>query len=126
MQIARVLASTLLCAACSAFPAAALDPEEPPFQPVWDLLNKQEKQQFISGYLFGMKDAATMTGVLREFVKENPTSAQESLERIRGIYQDMGAGKPDSIAREIDFFYKDPRNREAPLSRAITAARNRL
>ena len=67
-----------------------------------------------------------MTGVLRDFVKENPTAAQESLERIRGIYEDMGAGKPDSMAREIDAFYKDPRNREAPLSRAISAARNKL
>ena len=100
------------------------DLSEPPFAPVWQLLNNEQKQQFIAGYLLGMKDAATMTGVLRDFVQSNPTSAQESLERLRGIYDDLSQGKPDTVSAAIDRFFKDPANKEAPLSRAITAARS--
>jgi hypothetical protein len=104
--------------------ASSEDLSEPPFAPVWQLLNKEQKQQFIAGYLLGMKDAATMTGVLRDFVQSNPTSAQESLERLRGIYDDLSQGKPDTVSDAIDRFFKDPANKEAPLSRAITAARS--
>lgn len=102
------------------------DLSEPPFAPVWQLLNKEQKQQFIAGYLLGMKDAATMTGVLKDFVQGNPTSAQESLERLRGIYDELSQGKPDTVSEAIDRFFKDPANKEAPLSRAITAARSSM
>ena len=126
MQIGRPLVIAALLFGLALPAAHADDRGEPPFQPVWELLNRQEKQQFIAGYLFGMRDAATMTGVVREFLRENPTSAPESLDRIKSLYQDMASGKPDALAKEIDAFYKDPANHEAPLSRAITAARNKL
>jgi hypothetical protein len=126
MQITRFLHPLVLVAFLCLPIARAEEQAEPPFQPVWDLLNRQEKQQFISGYLFGMRDAATMTGVLDDFVRDNPNSARESVQRIKGIYEDMASGKPDALTREIDAFYKNPRNRQAPLSRAITAARNQL
>ena len=100
--------------------------EDSSFLPVWQLLNREQKQQFLAGYLQGMKDAAKMTDVLGGFVKDNPASATESLQRLKGIYLNLSQVTPDSLASEIDIFFADPKNREAPLSRAVTGARNKL
>lgn len=120
-----ILAFGLLCLSPLLSPQAShAEPEltEPPFAPTWALMNRVERQNFVAGYLHGMKDAATMTHVLRDFVRENPKSAEESLERLRAIYANLGKGKAPEIAAGIDRFFKDPANREAPLSRAITGA----
>jgi len=117
------LRPTFLVAMCILAVGTVISPvrAEEPFNPVWQLMNRKEKQQFIAGYLFGMKDAATMTNYLRDFVRDNPQSAEESLERLRALYSGLSEGKPDSVVAGIDAFYKDGKNREAPLSRAITA-----
>jgi ABC-type cobalamin transport system ATPase subunit len=100
--------------------------EDSSFLPVWQLLNREQKQQFLAGYLQAMKDASKMTDVLGTFVKDNPSSAGESLQRLKGIYLNLAQASPDFLTSEIDAFFADPKNKEAPLSRAVTAARNKL
>ena len=124
-KISVISALGLLCLSFVANPIAShAEPEltEPPFAPTWALMNQVERQNFVAGYLHGMKDAATMTHVLRDFVRENPKSAEESLERLRAIYAGLGKGKAPEVAEGIERFFKDPANRQAPLSRAITGA----
>ena len=121
LLFAIVLATGL--AGIPATRATAEDLSEPPFGPTWELMNRIEKQNFIAGYLYGMKDAATMTRVLGDFVRDNPTAAAESLERLRTIYGGLADGKAPSVVEGIDRFFKNPENRQAPLSRAITGAR---
>ena len=96
------------------------------FLPVWQMMNREQKEQFVAGYIQGMKDAAKMTEVLSAFVKDNPASAGDSLQRLKGIYLNLGDARSDSLTHEIDTFYASPKNKEAPLSRAITGARNKL
>ncbi|NDC38261.1 MAG: hypothetical protein EBZ48_09445 [Proteobacteria bacterium] len=103
--------------------ALAEDLTEPPFAPTWQLMNRLEKRQFIAGYLYAMKDAATMTQVLGDFIRENPKEAPASLDRLRGLYLGLAEGKAPTVVEGIDAFFKDPANRQAPLSRAITGVR---
>lgn len=104
-------------------PAAA--DSESPFLPTWRLLNAEQKQQFIAGYLFGWNDAARITEIVASFVKENPDQAQQGLERLKSVY-DLRELKPTAIAREVDRFYADPSNGNAGLSLAVTFARSKL
>ena len=124
MQI-RTFILGIVVLASTATTALAEAPKDPPFQPIWQLLNAEEKQQFIAGYLYGMRDAATMTNVLHDFLKANPNSTLDSLDQLQTLYGGLSEGKPDTMATSIDAFYKNPANREAPLSRAITAARGK-
>jgi len=106
---------------CSAADGSA----ESPFLPTWRLLNSEQKQQFIAGYLFGWNDAARITEIVAGFVKENPEQAQRGLEKLKNLY-DLREMKPTSIAREVDLFYADPANGNAGLSLAVTFAKGRL
>lgn len=116
-------AAVLFAKPAFAAPTANEDLSEPPFAPTWQLMNRVDRQHFIAGYLHAMKDAATMTRVLSDFIRDNPKGAEESLERLRGLYSDLAQGKPPDVAEGIDRFFKNPDNRQAPLSRAITGAR---
>ena len=98
--------------------------EDSSFLPAWKLLEQQEKQQFISGYAQGWKDAVKIIDIVISYVKENPERAERALESIKEIYS-MSGVRPDQLVHEIDVFYSDPANRNAPLSRAITAAKAR-
>ena len=98
--------------------------EESSFLPAWKLLGQQEKQQFISGYLQGWKDAVKILDIVITYVQQNPERAARALQSIKGIYEMPGA-RPDQLVHEIDVFYSDPANRNAPLSKAITAAKAR-
>ena len=95
------------------------------FEPVWRLLTREQKQQFVAGYLNGMRDAAKMTDLLQDIVKQNPESASGSLDRLAQIYQGVGRSSPDSIVAGIESFYADPANSGAQLSAAITAAQQK-
>ena len=95
---------------------------ESAFLPAWKLLSIQEKQQFISGYLQGWKDVVKILDIVIRYVEENPEKAAKSLESIKEIY-DMSAMRPDRLVSIIDTFYSDPANSKAPLSRAVTAAK---
>ncbi len=94
------------------------------FLPTWKLLNPQEKQLFISGYLHGWKDAARVTELVQQHVTEHPEQTLKSLRTIRSIY-DLGGKNTRSLGplvKGIDEFYANPDNARAALSRAITAS----
>lgn len=99
--------------------------EERPFLPTWKLLNSEQKQQFIAGYLFGWNDAAQITAIVAGFVRENPEEAQRGLEKLQSLYA-VGDLRPQAIAREVDTFYNDPTNSSAGLSRAVSYAKERV
>jgi hypothetical protein len=94
------------------------------FLPVWKLLTLNEKQQFISGYLQGWRDAALVTDIAINYVKKNPERAIASLEGIKVLYR-LKNSSSSQIVEAIDEFYADPENQNAPLSRAVTAARSK-
>ena len=99
--------------------------EKASFLPTWKLLNPQEKQQFMAGYLYGWRDAAKVTDIAITYVKENPQKAVEGLESIRALY-DVSRFSSSSIAHEVDSFFQDSDNRDASLTAAISYAKARL
>ena len=92
------------------------------FQTTWKLLNRDQKEYFISGYIHGWQDAAKVTDIAIEFVEQNPEKAVEGLQRIKQLYKIRGF-KTDELVKAIDEFYNDPTNSQAPLSMAVTAAK---
>ena len=105
--------------------AYADDGESSSFSPTWRLLQGQEKQQFVAGYIQGWRDAAKVTDIAISYVRSNPDRAIEGLEGVRALYNLSGM-KPAQLVQEIDAFYSDPENGASPLSAAITAARRRV
>lgn len=93
------------------------------FYPIWQMLSRTEKLQFIAGYVQGWRDAASVTDVAITYVREQPQNALEVLEKIRRLYESDTT--PDTLVPRIDAFYRNPENQSAPLSRAISAARAR-
>jgi len=95
------------------------------FLPTWKLLNAQEKQQFIAGYIRGWKDAARVTDITKEFIRANPQKALQSLESIQTLYN-LSDVTPVILVSLVDAFYSDPVNRDASLSMAVSHARSRI
>ncbi len=124
MQKLPLLVLTI-CAIMASNAAYAEELALPPFLPTWKLLRSDAKNQFIAGYLFGWRDAANVTDVAIDYVKQNPQNAVDGLERIRGIY-DMNGVTSESIVRELDLYFSEADGREATLSQAITTVRMRL
>ena len=123
----RVARGFLLLAAVFCAPLTVTAEEvQSAFLPTWKLLSAQEKQQFISGYLQGWRDAARLLEVTQGYVQERPAEAASSIERLAGIYGGLSGLHADAVAAEVERFYHDPANSRAPLSAAITAARNSL
>lgn len=110
--------------AATSLPGQALASEES-FLPTWKLMSRQEKQHFVSGYIQGWQDAERVAEVAKEFVDGNPKLAAQSLDQLKTIYN-MRSVRPAEVAREIDSFYSDPDNSAAPLSRAMSSAREKL
>ncbi len=96
-----------------------------PFLPSWRLLSNEGKQQFISGYLQGWKDAVRILEVAIMYLKENPDRGVQALENIKQIYE-IRELPPDELVKQIEMFYADPAHRDAPLSRAVTAAKAKM
>lgn len=105
--------------------SAIADSTQEGFLPTWKLLNQQEKQQFIAGYLHGWQDAAKVTDIAISYVRDNPGKAVEGLQSIRSVY-DVGELRPADITDQIDRFFKDSANTTASLSKAISFARSQL
>jgi hypothetical protein len=101
------------------------DDDKTAFLPTWKLLNPQEKQQFMAGYLYGWRDASKVTDIALNYVKENPDKAVEGLESIRALY-DVSKLNSGGVVREIDGFFQDSDNHDATLMAAISYAKARL
>jgi len=97
--------------------------KDSPFLPTWRLLNTDNKQQFISGYQYAWKDAVKIMKIVETYIKQNPKEGAKALESIQTIY-DISEMKPDTLVQFINNFYSQPDNNQAPLSKAITAAKN--
>jgi hypothetical protein len=91
------------------------------FLPVWKLMTREQKQEFIAGYVWGWRDAAKVTEIAISYIKENPREAIEGLERVKALY-DLSELKPGLLVEALDRFYANPENRNASLSRAVSAA----
>lgn len=95
------------------------------FYPTWKLLGINERQQFLAGYMFGLKDAGKVTDVMIGYVKENPAKALDGLEKIKAIYQ-VQSLNPADLVKEVDLFFQASENKQATLAQAISFARARL
>ena len=92
------------------------------FLPTWRLMDRQQKKQFIAGYLQGFNDAKMVTSIVSDFAKGNPTALAEGVEKMRALY-DTGGISSDDLVIGIDEYYSDPDNTDAALARAVSAAR---
>ncbi|RMG44022.1 MAG: hypothetical protein D6719_02565 [Candidatus Dadabacteria bacterium] len=95
---------------------------EKPFLPIWKLMDQEAKRHFVAGYLQGWRDAARVTEITTEYIRENPDRAIESLESIRRLYS-SSAPAPDRLVSAIDAYYAKAVNSKSPFSKAISAAR---
>ena len=100
-----------------------LHADEPSFYPTWKLLDSQQKQQFIAGYMMAWKDAANVTDLAIKFVKTNPDKALDGLQSVRRVY-DLSSMRPETLSQQIDAFYESPANRQFTLTQAISFAKN--
>ncbi len=91
--------------------------------PIWKIMNNQEKQQFIAGYIQGWRDAQKVTEIAQDYIRQNPNDAVEGLEKVKGLY-DLSGLKPEMLVKGIEDFYLQPEHSRASLSRAISAAKN--
>jgi hypothetical protein len=117
-----LLAALIFCPTTQST-AHAAESNESPFLPIWKLLNREQKQQFISGYLQGWRDAGKVTGIATDHIRENPDQAVKALESIQGIYTLSHLG-PDALAKAVDSFYSEPQNKSASLSVAISSSKH--
>ena len=143
MALSKALFPPLIAAVCCALGAkyavaepAVAEPSSPQlvsdsesatpasFLPVWRLLSQEQKHQFVAGYLKGWQDAATVTDIAISYIRQNPSAALEGMMKIRAVY-DLSELKPEVVVETLDRFYANPDNRNASLSVAITAARNK-
>jgi hypothetical protein len=97
---------------------------EASFLPTWKLLNNEAKQQFVSGYLFGWRDAGRVTDAAIEYARQHPNDAVNGLEKIRTLYDTSGLSA-ERVVGELDSFFASD-GKDATLSQAITAVRRRI
>lgn len=121
----RSSVSQLFFIAALSHPLFGQSPQEvgAPFGSTWKLLNQQEKRQFVSGYLAGLKDAERITGIALSFIKENPQQAVKGLERVQGLFG-VGSLPADTVAAALDRYFSEPANASASLTLAMSAARS--
>lgn len=112
-----VISSLLIVGASS-----AQNREQLPFLPTWKLLSRDQKRDFVAGYIQGWRDAAQVTDIAIGYVRDNPKQAVEGLEKIRRLY-DLSSVRADGLVEGVDGFYSDPKNAAATLSAAVTAVR---
>ena len=116
-----LLISSLLLISTS----SAQSREQLAFLPTWKLLTRDQKRDFVAGYVQGWRDAAQVTDIAIDYVRENPKQAVEGLEKIRRIY-DLSNIRAEGLVDGVDGFYSDPNNASATLSAAVTAVRAAL
>lgn len=96
--------------------------ESAKFYPTWRNLNYQQKQQFLSGYLYGVGDARKIIDIVIGYLRDNPGEALSGLERIKKVYNTRGLD-PTELVDAIDDFYEDPEHHDASLSLALSSAK---
>ncbi len=117
------LSTTLTIATMSDQARAETHSSTESFAPSWSLLNSEQKQYFISGYLKGLADSSKITDVAIEFVQQNPRQAVQGLNELKKLY-DLSSRSAIEVAPKVDAFYADPKNKDKPLSLAISAVRS--
>jgi hypothetical protein len=120
----RILIVTVSVSLLTALPVRAEIPAAPPFAQTWKLMSSIEKQQFVAGYLFGLRDAARMQDVTLNYIRENPAQAVPGIEKIRDLLAAEGV-KPDTMVRLVDEYFGDAKNRNATITMAMSLARSR-
>jgi hypothetical protein len=125
MYLRLVIFVCLLITTSSSFAKDIWAEEQVSFLPTWKLLNTEQKQHFIAGYLQAWKDAAQVTDIAMGYIKENPDKALEGLGSVRAMYETQGL-RPADLAHQIDLFYKETNNRDATLSRAMSYAKSQM
>ena len=93
--------------------------------PVWKLLTREQKMQFVAGYVQGWKDASKVTDIAIGFVRDNPNEAVSGLEKLKSLY-DLSDVSPSLITTQLDGFFARTENQSASLSLAISTARSGL
>ncbi len=93
------------------------------FSVTWKHLSDEQRNQIITGYLFGWRDAAKITDIAIDYVKQNPAKAVEGLEKLKSLY-DFSGLQPDLIVSRINKFYDLPDNQGRPLSLALSSVKN--
>ena len=116
------LTAALLCSVLWPTAPARSESENTGFGPTWKLLNPQEKQQFIAGYIMAWRDASQVTGIVLGYVRDNPQEAVRGLEKIRSLY-DSAELNPKEVVQEIDAFFLKPENTTASLAQAMGEVR---
>lgn len=105
----------------------ALSDSEPPavdnFSVTWKHLTDEQRSQIVTGYLFGWRDAARITDIAIDYIKNNPAKAVEGLERIKALY-DFSGLQPDVVVKRLNRFYEQPDNRGKPLSAALSSVKS--
>lgn len=102
--------------------AIAQSKSEAPFLPTWKLLSKQQKKDFLAGYLHAWSDAGHVLDIAIGYVEQNPENAAAALEQLKGLYNFEGIS-PEAAEREVDQFFTQADNSTAPLSRAVSSMR---
>lgn len=120
----KLLISTILLVSVLPGLSQAEIPPAPPFAQTWKMMSAVEKQQFVAGYLFGLRDAARMQDVTLAYIRENPAQAISGIERIRDILAADGV-QPDRMVQLVDQYFADPKNREGTITMAMSLARSR-
>lgn len=115
----------IVCFFCIALQDVVATPNDDAFFPIWKLLKRDEKGQFIAGYMRAWHDAKKVLDIAVDYVKSNPTQAIDGLQRIGKIY-DMQGLPSDSVVRELDLYFALQENQAASLSQAVTAVRSKL
>ena len=88
--------------------------------PTWRLLSRQQKEQFVAGYLQGMREAEHITKLA--IAGANEKNLSETLSQLPSVYDVQGLAARDLVV-EIDAFYKKPENRDKPMFAAVIEAR---
>jgi hypothetical protein len=95
------------------------------FYPTWKLLNQAEKQHFVSGYKFASEDMHRVLEIVAKFIKENPDQAVEGINSLKRVFN-YASVNPDRLAIELDAYFANSENQKASLSKAISAAKQRM
>jgi hypothetical protein len=122
----QIVLTVVLCSLVLAPALASADAHpDTSFLPSWKLMNSQEKQHFIAGYVQGWRDAGKVTDITISYVRDNPGEALSGMEKMKSLY-DLAGYKPELLVKAIDVFYLEPSNNRASLSSAVNAAKNAL
>jgi len=112
---------TSLCFALLAPPAQIANAQEQQFYTSWKLMNNQEKQQFIAGYMMAYANARKIAELTAQYSEHEPAKALESLRKLPNFFTIPNIS-PGILTQEVDTFYSDPENWSANFSKAVSAS----